>query len=173
MLAGVSQSLVLDALWSCGITDPGLTDEETGASSPQGWAGSWGTVDTNSGRSDPRRSPPGSPAFWSPLQDSHPLALPPLPGGLELGSGSLVTTPTFLREELSGSCRTELMRVLPAWGVLTGFQLLWPLEFIREKMGGGPLVLRLSCYLKQPRSCSPTGGLPGSKMDFSGFCQSL
>lgn len=38
VLAGVSQSLVLDALQSCGITDPGLTDEETGASSPQGWA---------------------------------------------------------------------------------------------------------------------------------------
>ena len=33
---------------------------------------------------------------------THPLALPPLPGGLELGSGSLVTTPTFLSEELSG-----------------------------------------------------------------------
>lgn len=37
-LAGVSQNLVLDALQSCGITSPGLTDEEMGASSPQGWA---------------------------------------------------------------------------------------------------------------------------------------
>lgn len=37
-LAGVSQSLALDALQSCGITSPGLTDEEMGASSPQGWA---------------------------------------------------------------------------------------------------------------------------------------
>ena len=102
VLAGVSQSLVLDALRSCGITAPGLTDEETGASSPQEWTGSWGTVDPSSGRSDPKRSPPGSAAFWSPLRDSNLLALPPLPGGLELGSGSLVTTPTFLSEELSG-----------------------------------------------------------------------
>lgn len=63
VLAGVSQSLVLDALRRCGITASGLTDEETGASSPQGWAGSWGTVDPSSGQSDPRRSPPRSPAF--------------------------------------------------------------------------------------------------------------
>ena len=173
MLAGVSQSLVLDALRSCGITAPGLTDEEMGASSPQEWTGSWGTVDPSSGRSDPRRSPPGSAAFWSPLRDSNLLALPPLPGGLELGSGSLVRPPPSSVKSSVGSCRTELMQVLPAWGVLTGFQLLWTLEVIREKMGGGPLVLRLSCYLKQPHSCSPTGGLPGSKMDFPGFCQSL
>lgn len=64
--------------------------------------GSWGTADPSSGWSDPRWSPPRSPAFWSPSSDSHSLALPPLPGGLEPGSGSLVMTPTFLSEELGG-----------------------------------------------------------------------
>ena len=136
--------------------------------------GSWGTADLSSGRSDPRWSPPRSLAFWSPLRDSRTLALPPLPGGLEPGSGSLVMTPTFLSKELSGLLQNRAHSgcFLPI-GAPTGFQQLWPLEVIGEKVGGGPLVPRLSCYLKQPRLRSPIGGLPGSKMDFSGFCQSL
>lgn len=64
--------------------------------------------------------------------------------------------------------------MLPARGVPTGFQLLWPLEEATgEKVCEGPLDPRLSCYLKQPCLRSPAGGLPGSKMEFSGFCQSL
>lgn len=128
--------------------------------------GSWGTADLSSGRSDPRWSPPRSPAFRSPSRDSHPLALPPLPGGLEPGSGSLVMTTTFLREELSGLLqdRAHSGCFLPI-GVPTGFQLLWPLEVTGEKVGGGPLVPRLSCYLKQPRVRSPVGGLQRWKQD--------
>ena len=95
-----------------------------------------------------------------------------MPGDLELASQDLVTALTFLSEGLSAvlAGRMLCVVVVPSPGrscwVPAG---LAPCEVTLEEMGGEPLVLRLSCYLKQPPLSSPWK----KKMDFSGFCQSL